>query len=199
MPTILKGTTKLGYKDYIRKIMLKEAGGGFTFIELMVVIAILGTVAGIAIPQYASYIYKARVTRAIAEIRILEKEISMYIDDNHALPDTLNDIGREDLKDPWGNLYRYLNLVNLVKGPGKGGGKGGGKDDKEDKPDKEDKDTGPKEKPRKDRFLVPINSDYDLYSMGRDGDTKTPLTAKASHDDVIRCNDGEFVGLAYKF
>ena len=209
MPTILKGTTKLGFKDHIRTIMLKEAGGGFTLMELMIVIAILGTVAGIAIPQYASYIEKARVTRAIAEIRILEKEISMYTDDNHALPDTLNDIGREDLKDPWGNLYKYLSFATLVKGSGKGGGKGGdkggggGKDDGDKGggggKDDGDKGGGPKEKPRKDRFLVPINSDYDLYSMGRDGDTKTPLTAKASHDDVIRCNDGEFVGLAYKF
>ena len=51
--------------------MLKESGGGFTFIELMIVIAILGTIAGIAIPQYASYIETARVTRAIVEIRML--------------------------------------------------------------------------------------------------------------------------------
>jgi general secretion pathway protein G len=195
MPTILKGTTKLGYKDYIRTIMLKEAGGGFTLMELMIVIAILGTIAGIAIPQYASYIEKARVTRAIVEIHMVEKEISMYTDDNHALPDTLDDIGRGDLKDPWGNLYKYLSFATLDKGPGKGG-----KGDKKDKKDKGGTvDTGPSEKPRKDRFLVPINSDYDLYSMGRDGKTKTPLTAKDSHDDVIRCNDGEFVGLAYKF
>jgi len=198
MPTILKGTTKLGYKDYIRTIMLKEAGGGFTLIELMIVIAILGTIAGIAIPQYASYIEKARVTRAIVEIRMVEKEISMYTDDNHALPDTLDEIGREDLKDPWGNLYKYLSFATLVKGSGKGGGKGGGKDGKDDTDDG-DKGGGPSEKPRKDRFLTPINSDYDLYSMGRDGDTKTPLTAKASHDDIVRANDGEFVGLAYKF
>lgn len=170
MPTILNGNTKLGFKDHIRTIMLKESGGGFTFIELMIVIAILGTIAGIAIPQYASYIETARVTRAIVEIRMLEKEIWLYNDDHNTLPETLNDIGREDLKDPWGNLYRYLNLVS----PGK-------------------------KKPRKDRFLVPINSDYDLYSSGKDGISIAPLTAEPSHDDVIRCNDGEFVGLAYKF
>ena len=43
-------------------------------------------------------------------------------------------------------------------------------------------------KMRKNRFLVPINSEYDLYSMGKDGKTQMPLTAKASRDDVIFAN-----------
>jgi general secretion pathway protein G len=54
-------------------------------------------------------------------------------------------------------------------------------------------------RPRKDRFLHPINSDYDLYSMGKDGESVEPLTAQKSHDDVIRANDGRFVGLAVEF
>jgi general secretion pathway protein G len=49
---------------------------------------------------------------------------------------------------------------------------------------------------RKDRNLVPINSDYDLYSMGPDGRSVSPLTAQASRDDIIRANDGGFVGKA---
>lgn len=53
--------------------------------------------------------------------------------------------------------------------------------------------------PRKDRFLHPINSDYDLYSMGKDGESVEPLTAQKSHDDIIRANDGSFVGLAVEF
>jgi len=52
---------------------------------------------------------------------------------------------------------------------------------------------------RKDRFLVPINSDFDLYSMGKDGQSVGPLTAQKSHDDVIRANDGGFYGLASNF
>ena len=46
---------------------------------------------------------------------------------------------------------------------------------------------------------VPLNTDYDLYSMGRDGKSKTPLTASESHDDIVRALDGEFVGLASEF
>ena len=52
---------------------------------------------------------------------------------------------------------------------------------------------------RKDKKLVPLNSDYDLYSMGPDGESKPPLTAKASKDDIVRANDGEFVGLAERY
>ena len=52
---------------------------------------------------------------------------------------------------------------------------------------------------RKDRFLVPINSCYDLYSMGKDGQSVPPLTAKASWDDIVRANDGAFVGLAWQY
>ncbi|GAB1722334.1 MAG: hypothetical protein NTNFB01_12300 [Nitrospira sp.] len=59
--------------------------------------------------------------------------------------------------------------------------------------------TGRPTQPRKDRFLHPINSDYDLYSVGKDGETVIPLTARPSHDDVIRANDGSFVGLAVEF
>jgi general secretion pathway protein G len=47
-----------------------------------------------------------------------------------------------------------------------------------------------------DRRLVPINQDFDLYSMGRDGKTAAPLTASASLDDVVRGKSGGFIGLA---
>ena len=49
---------------------------------------------------------------------------------------------------------------------------------------------------RKDHSLVPINTDFDLYSMGPDGRSSPPLTAKASRDDIVRANDGAFVGVA---
>lgn len=54
-------------------------------------------------------------------------------------------------------------------------------------------------KPRKDHFLHPVTSDFDLYSMGKDGETVAPLTAQKSHDDVIRASDGAYYGLAKNF
>jgi general secretion pathway protein G len=79
-------------------------------------------------------------------------------------------------------LTNYLKLEDTWKGKGSTKGKG-----------------GEKQKARKDRFLVPINSDFDLYSMGKDGDSKAPFTAKASRDDIVRVNDGGYVGLAEEF
>ena len=52
---------------------------------------------------------------------------------------------------------------------------------------------------RKDRFLVPINTYFDLYSMGKDGKSVPPLTAQASQDDVLWANDGGFIGLASQY
>ena len=47
--------------------------------------------------------------------------------------------------------------------------------------------------------IVPLNTDFDLYSMGQDGASKGPLSAKASRDDVLRAGDGTFVGPAADF
>jgi len=149
----------------------RERGGGFTLVELLVVIAIVGTLAGIAVPVYKDQIRKARIVRAIAEIRVLEKEIALYEIDIKDFPDTLNDIGRGNFQDPWGNLYQYLNFAT-VKGVGK---------------------------LRRDRFLVPLNSTYDLYSMGKDGKSRLDLNLPVSFDDIIRANDGAFIGLASEY
>ena len=141
---------------------------GFTLIEVLIVIAILATLAAIAIPAYSNYIQRAKIARCIAEVRMLESEIALYQENNDTLPDNLNDLGRGNILDPWGNPYQFLNFAN-VKGVGK---------------------------MRKDRNLVPINAHFDLYSMGRDGKSQPPLTAKASHDDIIRANNGSFIGIA---
>ena len=52
---------------------------------------------------------------------------------------------------------------------------------------------------RKDKFMVPLNTDYDLYSVGPDGESVAPLSASKSKDDVIRALNGGFIGLAENF
>ncbi len=76
--------------------------------------------------------------------------------------------------DPWGNPYQYLNIEDF-SGKGKKG------------------------KFREDRFKVPINSDFDLYSMGKDGKSKKSLTSKGGRDDIVRANNGGYIGPAWKY
>ncbi|NTW77266.1 MAG: prepilin-type N-terminal cleavage/methylation domain-containing protein [Syntrophaceae bacterium] len=146
---------------------------GFTLVELLAVIAIMAILVAIGIPAYNDYINKARVARAVSEIKMLEREIISYKVDNGTFPDSLNDIGYGSLQDPWNNPYNYLNIED-------GGVKGKGK-------------------LRRDRFLNPLNTDFDLYSTGADGASQTNLNAKDSRDDVVRATNGGFVGLASYF
>ena len=87
--------------------------------------------------------------------------------------------------DPWGEPYVYL-LLSGGGGGGNGKGNGGG-------------GGGGNGQARKDKFLVPLNSDFDLYSKGKDGASVSPLTAKSSRDDIVRANDGGYIGLAEKY
>ena len=154
----------------------------------MVVVAIIGILATIVGPIYSDYIDRVRTVQAVRDISAISKSIAVYAASNgDRYPDSLAEINMDGMLDPWGNPYQYLNLSKSKNenenenGNGKGKGKG------------QDVNVG---KARKDHNLVPINSDYDLYSMGKDGASVSPLTAKASRDDIVRANNGRFIGRA---
>ena len=146
---------------------------GWTLVELVLVIAIIGTLAGIAVPSTQGYVERAKVGKAMGDIEAIQADLA-GLEFLGKLPNSLEEIGRGDLLDPWGNPYQYLRF-DLSGGKSHPQGA------------------------RKDRFLVPINSTYDLYSMGKDGETTAALTASKSHDDIIRANDGAFIGRASEF
>jgi general secretion pathway protein G len=143
---------------------------GFGLLELMVTLVVAGLLATIAIPVYGGFVERARVARAISDIAAISVAVEKFRLANDALPPAdLSALPIAIPLDPWKRPYAYFNIATA--GPGVGGF-------------------------RKDGSLNPLNTDFDLYSQGKDGDSKGPLNAKASRDDIIRANNGAFIGSA---
>jgi general secretion pathway protein G len=148
----------------------KRISAAMTLVELLIVVAMVGTLAAIGVPAYNNYIDKTKSSHATEDIHFIEAAIKMYRTEHGAFPETLDLVRSANLSDPWSNPYQYLKIQGKDKNEIKG-------------------------KWRKDHFNVPVNSDFDLYSMGKDGKSKSPFTAHDSRDDIVRANDGLYVGL----
>jgi general secretion pathway protein G len=143
---------------------------GFTLIETMMLVAVLGVLVGIAMPLYQAYRDRVRSRMAAQEIAAMAGVVQRFELDRRSLPASLDDLGLGGKLDPWGRPYVYYN----VEANGRGGA-------------------------RKDRRLNPLNTDFDLYSLGPDGKTKKQISQKDSLDDLIRASNGRFVGVAADF
>lgn len=149
---------------------LTATATGFTLIEVIVAMAILGALAAISVPQFSSYQESARRAQAYADIRNIDLAVRKYKAENSDWPTDLTALNMTDIPtDPWGNAYVYLKIEGVPSATGFA---------------------------RKDQFLVPLNSDFDVYSKGSNGTSTAPIASPQSQDDVIRANDGRFIGLA---
>ncbi len=145
---------------------------GMTVIELLLVMVIMGILTAVAVPAYNNYTDRIRVSNAITDIMTIQVMIDQFFNDTGAWPDSLADIG-VDWDDPYGNPYGYLRIDG---GP-----------------------PGSEGLQRKDHNLVPVNSDYDLYSSGKDGGSQPAFSSQQSRDDIVRAQNGAYMGLASEY
>jgi len=160
---------------------------GFTIVEVVIVLAIIGILAAIAIPAYTNYIDRSHIKLTIRNIVLLEHAIKIFELENGRQPNNLNELGPVALLDdkgktntqsppfldPWGKPYGYLNLLN------------------------DNFPTCPNA--RRDKNNHPLSDDHDLYSNGANGITAKPVATGDGADDIIRADNGKFVGLGANY
>jgi general secretion pathway protein G len=151
----------------VRDGLRRHRGRGFTLVEMAMTAAVLGLIAAIAVPSYERVLEKQRINQCAMDLRDLALRIEHYRSQHGSVPNNLADLGPPLPKDPWGRAYQFLNFSTANPG-----------------------------NIRKDHNLHPLNTEFDLYSLGKDGRSAPPLTGRASRDDVIWARDGAFVGLA---
>lgn len=160
-----------GHAAILRRTPNDRAFRGFTLLELLFAVAIAAVLAVVAAGQYSAYVEKAKVANAKADILVIALAVQRYHNNHFKYPADLAELGFADKLDPWRRPYHYTDLSG----------------------------KGAKGKARKDHRLNPLNSDFDLFSAGKNGVFKTQVDQKDSLDDVIRARDGSFVDLAAKF
>jgi len=144
--------------------------GGFSTMEIVMAVTTVVLIFVLVIPSARELINKVRANNVEMEIAEMQREIEDFTVLHRRYPDSLAEVYGRFPTDPWGNEYQYLKING---GPPFAIGKA-----------------------RKNRSLVPVNSDYDLFSQGADKDSVPALTGASSRDDIIRANNGQYIGLA---
>jgi len=125
--------------------------------------------ASFAVPAFSGYLQRSRVTRAVSDIGTISLQLHRWQRDARTLPASLAEAGI-GLDDPWGRPYVYLRAADASRA-----------------------------QLRKDGELVPLNTDFDLYSLGPDGMTSLSLPAAPSRDDIVRAANGAYIGVASNY
>jgi general secretion pathway protein G len=124
-----------------RRLSPRQAASlGFSIIELMTVVVVMGGLSTLVVARTEYTVKQAKFARAIGDIRAIAQDVQGYTaaTQGQALPPSLAHVDRDGLRDPWGRPYQYVNFSS------------GGT-------------------PRTDVFGVELNSEYDIYSLGPDG------------------------------
>ncbi|ANH71611.1 type II secretion system major pseudopilin GspG [Ralstonia insidiosa] len=127
---MMQGQLRSSFRQRAGATLARRAARGFTLIEIMVVVVILGILAALVVPKIMSRPDEARIIAAKQDIASISQALKLYRLDNGRYPTTEQGIGAlvakpttepipnnwkaggylERLpKDPWGHPYQYLN------------------------------------------------------------------------------------------
>lgn len=100
----------------VRENLKKSRKGGFTLVELMVVVAVIAILAAIAMPQFLSAADRARNAKETADIQIIKNATQLYmIDKNVDTPPTVENLYKEGYLTEHVKTARIRNIPLLMK------------------------------------------------------------------------------------
>ena len=137
--------------------------------DLVIALAAAFVAGSFAIPAFNGYVERSRIARAVSDIGTISLQLYRWQQNTESLPASLAEAGIGNV-DPWGRPYVYVRAAG----------------------------TG-RSRLRKDGNLAPLNTDFDLYSLGPDGISALALPAAPSRDDVVRARNGSYIGPAANF
>jgi type II secretory pathway pseudopilin PulG len=138
-------------------------------VELVIVIAIITALAAVVIPSYNTYINKTRNARAMSEIRTLATEISSYSLDHNGTNPPGDDLTPIG-RNGFLDPWKRPYVYKTIPVLEDPSGSG-----------------------------ATLNKDFDIYSTGVDGASAPEGGDPLNKDDIVRSNDGAFVGLREAF